>query len=289
MASGIDEALVSSGCETVQSDSWEADPVRTFSRFISHAMEQLGSKSLLLMLDEYELIEAKIDDGILRPDIITFLASQLEAHPRLSFIFTGSRHVEGRNREYWSILIGKSLCRRISFLSQQDALRLITEPVADIVTYPGGIPERIVRLTAGQPFYTQVVCQNIIDRLNEVERTRVRQEDVDTVADELTGNPLPQMIYFWDGLKQEQRSILSVLGEVLANPNDYVSAQTLADFSEVQDLSLEYSLPELERILNDLFLSEVLERERAGEGGYEYRFRADLFRLWVRQAHSVWE
>ena len=130
----------------------------------------------LLMLDEYELIETKMDDGVLRPDLITFFASLLEAHPRLSFIFTGSRHLEGRKREYWSILIGKSLYRRISFLSEQDALRLIMEPVQDLVVYPRGIPERIVRLTAGQPFYTQVMCQNMIDRLNEVERNRVRHK-----------------------------------------------------------------------------------------------------------------
>ena len=82
----------------------------------------------------------------------------------------------------WHILIGKSLYRRISFLSEHDALRLITEPVKDQVVYPRGIPERIIRLTAGQPFYTQVVCQNMMDRLNEVERNRVRQQDVDAVA-----------------------------------------------------------------------------------------------------------
>jgi len=46
---------------------------------------------------------------------------------------------------------------------------------------------------------------------------------------------------------------------------------------------------DMERVLNDLFVNEVLERERAGGGQYEYRFHADLFRLWVRQAHSVWE
>jgi hypothetical protein len=35
-------------------------------------------------------------------------------------------------------------------------------------------------------------------------------------------------------------------------------------------------------------VDEVLERERSEESQYEYRFRVDLFRLWVRQAHSVW-
>jgi hypothetical protein len=59
-------------------------------------------------------------------------------------------------------------------------------------------------------------------------------------------------------------------------------------FGKEQNLELELESSDLERILDDLFVNEVLERERAGEGQYEYRFRADLFRLWVRQAHSVW-
>jgi ligand-binding sensor domain-containing protein len=303
MALGINESLLQAGINPAPTDTEfregnsitdlrEGNPIRTFERLIAETMESLDGKALLLMLDEYELIETKIDDGVLRPDLITFFASLLEAHPRLSLIFTGSRHLEQRNVTYWRVLIGKSLYRRISFLSDRDALRLITEPVEDRVIYPRGIPERIVRLTAGQPFYTQVVCQNLMDRLNEVQRNRVRQEDVDAVAQELADNPLPQMIYFWDGLEQEQQSALSFLGEVLEDSDRYASARMLADFAREQDLvgALNLTpLPELERVLDELFVREVLERERAGEGQYEYRFRADLFRLWARQAHSVWQ
>jgi hypothetical protein len=289
MASGINEALVRAEINLAPPEFREGNPIRAFERFISEAMETLEDKALILMLDEYELIEAKIDDGVLRSDLITFFASLLEAHPRLSFVFTGSRHLEQRNVVYWRVLIGKSLYRHISFLSQRDALRLITEPVADQVVYPRGIPERIVRLTAGQPFYTQVVCQNMMDRLNEVQRSRVRQEDVDAVARELADNPLPQMIYFWDGLEQDQQSALSFLGEVLEDSDRYTSARMLLSFAQEQNLGLELELSELEPVLDELFVREILERERAGEGQYEYRFRVDLFRLWVRQAHSVWQ
>ena len=289
LASGINEALVESGDRPASADFRGGNPTRAFEGFISEVMTTLEGRGLLLLFDEYELIESKIDDGVLRPDIVTFFAGLLEAQPRLSFIFTGSRHLEQRNISYWRVLIGKSLYRHISFLSERDALRLITEPVADQVIYPRGIPERIVRLTAGQPFYTQVVCQNMMDRLNEVERNRVRQEDVDAVAQELADNPLPQMIYFWDGLAQEQKDALSLLGEVLEDSNGYASAQALINFTQEQNLKLGFELSVLERVLNDVFVSEILERERAGEGQYEYRFRVDLFRLWTRQAHSVWE
>ena len=288
IASEISEALVKIRLEPVSVDFREGNPTRVFQEFIAQTMEKLEGKGVLLLFDEYELIETRIDDGVLRPGIITFFAGVLETHPRISFIFAGSRHLEQGKPAYWNILIGKSLYRHISFLSERDALRLITEPVAGQVVYPSGIQQRIVRLTAGQPFYTQVVCQNLIDRLNEAERNRVRQEDVDAVAQELADNPLPQMIYFWNGLEQRQQNALSLLVEVLEDSIGYASAEMLLESARNQNLKIELDTSELERILDSLFVGEVLERERSGEGQYEYRFRVDLFRLWIRQAHSVW-
>ena len=265
-----------------------SNPFRAFEGFMEEVMETIEGRMLLLLFDEYELIEAKIEDGVLRPDIIIFFAGLLEAHPRLSFIFTGSRHLEQRNPRYWQILIGKSLYRKISFLSERDTLRLIREPVRGMVDYPRGIPERIYRLTAGQPFYTQVVCQNLVDRLNEEERRRVYQEDLEYVVMELSDNPLPQMLYFWDGLKGDERVVLSLLGEVLDDEIRYASARDLVEFSRENGLELNMELKELEGVLDGLFVREVLERERVGDGRYEYRFRVDLLRHWVRRAHSVW-
>jgi len=267
----------------------DGNPTRPFEKFIADVMATLGSKSLLFLFDEYELIETKIDDGILRSDIITFFASLLEKHTKLSFIFTGSRHLEQRNPRYWNILIGKSIYRKISFLSELDTMRLIKEPVKGSVVYPKGIPERIYRLTSGQPFYTQVVCQSLVDRLNAEQRNRVMQDDIDAVSQELAENPLPQMIYFWDGLERNQRIALSLLGEVLGDSIRYVSAKAMLGFATEHDLDFGIELTEMERMLDDLFTHDVLERERVGDGNYEYRFRVDLFRIWIRQSQSIWQ
>ena len=270
----------------------EGNPACTFERFIAQTMEAMDGKALLLMFDEYELIEAKINAGVLRPDIITFFDGLLEAYIRLSLIFTGSQHLEQQSTNYWYTLIGKSLYRRISFLSERHALRLITEPVREQVVYPRGIPKSIVRLTAGQPFYIQVICQNLVDRLNESRRNRVRKGDLELVVQELVDNPPPQMLYCWDGLNMEQQNVLSLLGEVLENSSRYASGEMLMNFAQEQKLNFEMEIPNLEGVLDELFVREILERERVGgdgDGIYEYRFHVDLFRLWVRQAHSLWE
>ncbi|MFQ6044611.1 MAG: triple tyrosine motif-containing protein, partial [Candidatus Poribacteria bacterium] len=265
------------------------NPARTFEAFIDDVVQTMDGKSLLIMFDEYELLEAKIDAGILNRGLITFFASLLERHPNISFIFTGSRHLEQRNPEYWQILIGKSTARRITFLTEKDTLRLIKEPVRDVVSYQKTVPEEIYRLTAGQPFYTQVICQNLIDMLNAEERNRVLVSDLDKVVIDLSENPLPQMAYLWENLEPKEHIALALLGEVLDNPDRYATVDELMKLAASNNLELDMTDSEIEQVLTSLSAKEILDSERVSEGRSEYRYKADLFRHWVRREHSIWQ
>jgi hypothetical protein len=161
--------------------------------------------------------------------------------------------------------------------------------VKGTVSYQRQIPDMIYRLTAGQPFYTQVVCQNLVDRLNGEERNRVFAPDVDVVVNDLVDNPLPQMIYFWEDLTQSQRIVLALVAELLDNPDSYITVKLITDFVVQQAGRLDISESEIQTGLDELCDEEILSRERAGEGRYEYRYRVDLFRHWVRRGHSIWE
>ena len=265
------------------------NPAGTFEAFIDDVVATLESKSLLIMFDEYELLEAKIDDGILNRELITFFAGLLERHPNISFIFTGSRHLEQRRREYWQILIGKSTARRITFLTENDTLRLIKEPVRDVVSYQKTAPERIYRLTAGQPFYTQVICQNLVDLLNAEGRHRAFIVDLDKVVTDLAENPLPQMNYFWDDLDLKEQIAFALLGEVLDSPDSYATVDELMKLTASNNLQIGMTDSEMEQVLTSLFAKEILDSERVSEGRKEYRYKADFFRHWVRREHSIWQ
>jgi len=288
IASEIEESLIKSAVRSrLKPDVFHKEnPAKAFESYIDSVLEALDNKFLLLMLDDYDLIESKIDQGILKPEIIAFLAGILESRSRLSFIFAGSQRLGQRNRAYWKVMIGKSLYRRISFLELEDALRLITEPLKDQVIYPHGTSKSIVRLTAGHPFYTQVLCKNLVDRLNEVERNRVAQADIEAVANELANNPLPLMVSFWDNLETNQQNALSLLGEVLQNADQYASAQKLVTLASKKKITLNMDATKLEKIMDELSVKDVLERERVEADQYEYRFRADLLRIWLRRAQS---
>jgi len=249
-------------------------------------MQKLGEHTLLFLIDEYELLETKVEDGVLASESITLFSALLERHSRIAFVFTGSRHLERRKASFWEVLLSKSIARHISFLSENDTHRLVYEPVKGLVNYARNVSEAIYRLTAGQPFYAQVVCQNLIDRLNVEERNTAGESDIAAVAREIEDNPLPQMIYFWNSFTKEQQWGLSMLAELQENPNQ--SIQIIDILRAVKEYELPISLSEADwrGALEGLCRRDIVER--VSDQG-EYRFKIDLFRPWIRHQHSIWE
>lgn len=255
-----------------------------FSDFISAALAVIADRRLVILMDEYELLENKVEEGRLSKEVFNFLASIIESRDRLSFIFTGSRRLEERDRRYWREMLRRSLFRKVSFLSERDTLRLITLPVEGKVVYGRGVKEGIQRLTNGQPFYTQYICQSIVDHLNEWRRNYILKEDLDRIVEEIVDNPLPQMLYFWEGFSGDEKLVMSLLAEVLDGADTVATAGKIVRVIERQNYPVMLSENSIRLTLEELVRGDVLKR--VGEDGY--CFRIDLFRLWIRKSHTLW-
>lgn len=262
----------------------EVSPYKVFGKLLDDIHRIHPDKNILFLIDEYELIESKISEGSLNKNFVPFLAGVLESERKISFLFTGSKKLDERKSPYWNILFAKSLYRNVSFLSKNDSIRLITEPVKDRVTYDGEVIEKIYRLTAGQPFYTQVCCQNIVDHLNEKQRNNVAINDLDEIVDEILENPLPQMIYFWNSLTNEKKLILSLLSEMLENSDSLIPAEKMHKFSGKREFGINLTLKTISTTLETLYHQHLLKKTEEG-----YCFHMDLFRRWIKQDHSFWQ
>ncbi len=258
---------------------------QSFELVLDDAMTAHPDKTFLFLFDEYEILESKIERKELSPMVIPYLAGLLERKRRISFIFTGSRNLEERPTAHWRLMLGKSQYRKISYLTPADTERLITRPVAGRVQYDPATVSMIFRLTHGQPFYTQVICQNLIDLLNEAKRRTVTPADVSAIVDAIIDNPLPQMIYFWDSLPVEHKVALSLLAETLEDEGVWATAdQLLADAKE-QGVPVATSVTALQFALERLFEQEML----AKSADRAFRYRIDLLRHWVGRTHSIWQ
>jgi ligand-binding sensor domain-containing protein len=261
------------------------NPYPIFLDFLDEVLGAIGDRTLLIMMDEYELMEGKVDEGKLSAELFTFLAGLMDNKERLALIFTGSRRLEERDKKYWRELLRRSLFRKIGFLSEKDTVRLITEPVEGKVVYGRGVAEVIYRLTAGQPFYTQVICQNSVDYMNEKEQNWLTLSDLTHVIADIIDNPLPQMIYSWDGLSDDEKLALSLLGETLSDGNEYATAYSLRSSVKWNSYPVNLSENTIRLTLEEMFRRELLEKN-ATDG---FRFKIDLFRLWIRRSHSIWQ
>jgi hypothetical protein len=253
--------------------------------FLFIVKQKFPEKIVLFLLDEYELIEAKIRDGSLGENIIHYLAGILESDYRISFIFTGSTNLENRKEEFWKVLLGKSIYKKISYLSRNDTYRLISEPLAEHIEYPEEIQSAIYRLTGGQPFYTQVVCQNLVDIFMEEERNDPRPEDLNGVVKDIVANPLPQMIYSWNNLSDWTRLILSALGGLIKNSEDWIADQEVYHFLLQSKIRLPFKRERINILLEEAYQKEFLEKNEEEK----YRFKMDLFRRWIKKEHSIWK
>lgn len=270
---------------TVESAPASDNTLTDFERFMARMTTALGDRRLVLALDEYELIETHIDSGVLSTQVLHILGNAIE-HQKVYVVFTGSDKLEERDKPYWDIFLSKALHRRISFLSHDDTLRLVHDPVADVVEYEEGVAERIYELTAGQPFYTQVICQSVVDHLNDERRTTVAHEDIDRVVEEVIENPLPQMIFHWNALSRLEKLTLSIIAELSRDQRDTVTAADVLAFPGREDLGYRIEPGAANKTLEALFHGDLVQKSGDADN---YAFKMDLWRQWAVRMHSVWK
>lgn len=263
-----------------------ANPFAAFQALTRKIGEKLGGKKIILLFDEYELFETHIDKKRFSTDILNLLASWVEREKGVFVIFTGSDKLESRNVRYWENFLGKALHRRISFLSKTDTMRLIHDPVKEYVQYDEGVAEEIYRLTAGQPFYTQVICQTVVDILNEQRKYRVSMDDIKQVVMEIIENPLPQMIFSWTSLSSLEKVSISIIAELSKSEVKEVTPGEIASFAADEGIGYKLDGNKVRETLERLFHHDLLNKTPGGE---QYTFKMDLWRRWMGRMHSIWQ
>jgi len=262
----------------------DSNPSEGFRQYLRALKEHFPGRAPLLLIDEYEILENKITEGCLSRHVLTFFGGLLDSE-QVSFVFTGSKRLELHNAELWgSELLQKATSRKISFLTRDDTARLVTQPLENKVTFAPEVVEQIYGLTAGQPFYTQLICQNLVYHLNEVKKYFVDSKDLEAVVNGVLDNPPPQMIFNWGEHSSEHKLTLALLAEFSKQPGRYLSTVSIRHRINRSKLDLVLSDAKLKTWLTDLCKDEYLLQQ-----DYRFSFRLDLFRRWIRHDHNIWQ
>ena len=263
-------------------DFAQGNPVLTFDRLLDDIHQIFPDKRLVFLVDEAEILQTKEVREEITNAALMYLSNILESR-KVSFCFTGSSGLADSGSVGWRRLISKGEAREITFLSKTDTLRLIQHPVEGRVFYGEGVVDSIYDLTFGHPFYTQVICTNVVDYLNEAQKNDLDIKGLQDVVRTIIDNPPPQLVYAWDEFSITEQLCLSLLSEE-SDKGVLVKPQALFETIKENNYPLQLKSDALHKSLEDLYGHKVLER--SDEGGYH--FRVDLFRQWIRRARSIW-
>ena len=238
---------------------------------------QFPSSPVVLLFDEVDALDMKVREGTLTVAVASFLGALLEGDLRVSIIATGSSDGSRLGGPFWSVLAGKSVGRRIGLLGATEAMRLIREPVAGQIEFEDGVPERLLRLSGGHPYYAQTFCQRLVDALNERHTRRASTSVLTRLTDQLLAEPPLPLDDMWRGSTPLQCWVMAELARLLSDPDATANADALL-------VAARHSATDVVAELRRLTACELLE-----ESSGLYRFPVDFMRLWIRKEQLWWD
>jgi hypothetical protein len=243
------------------------DPFTCFDEWLDAVENSLVGNTALLMLDEFEALDDAIARGQFEEHaVLGTLRHWIQHRSRFKVLISGSHTLDEVQR--WASYLINVQVVGISYLKPEAALKLIERPVEGFaLRYEPEASQRVLDLTRGHPFLTQLLCAEIVALKNSQApafRRLARRADVDAAVLEALGSGA---FFFLDvQYNQVDRVGLAVLRFIAAQGEGaVVSGEVLARQFPDQVLW----------VLKVLIQRELIESTDKG-----YRFQVELIRRW---------
>jgi len=213
-----------------------------------------AGKQILVTLDEYERLEEGITASKISTEIFNQLRNIVQHRERIVVLFSGSHRFAELRAVNWSDYLINVKTLELSFLSQEEAAELITQPVP-MLEYQPGLVDAILALTHCQPYLLQALASELVNHLNGERRLVATRDDLDLAVEKVLVTAQAYFSYTWnDDCGEEEREVLRVLATDEAGG----------------------CAPAYERTFSTLVQKEILERS-----DHRYVYTIELFRRWI--------
>jgi hypothetical protein len=184
------------------------------------------------------------------------------------------------SRDYQSVIFNAALHREVTFLSYDETVELIRAPVASIVEYDDLAVDRLWRATNGHPYFTQLLCVEIILEMNiRGETNYVTGSDVGQAIERVLERGGPVLQYLWDQSLPTERILLAAVSELVDLGHDRVTMSEVAARLHMANPSVVDLNVAMERLVRRRLLQSTRPSVGVSEPVFGYCF--DLLRLWV--------
>ncbi|RDE52011.1 MAG: hypothetical protein DVS81_03610 [Candidatus Accumulibacter meliphilus] len=170
--------------------SAEAVGLAELFAFLGEANRSLekDDRRLLIGLDEYEMIDDKIGQGVLPQELLDTLRESIQSHRQITWILVGSHEITDLRHAPWTSYLVSARTIELPLFSREETTLLLTDPLqhsrfwrekdrqrprfASAFWGEDGI-ERIHAEAGGWPHLVQLIAETAIDLVNDSGRREI--------------------------------------------------------------------------------------------------------------------
>jgi tetratricopeptide (TPR) repeat protein len=255
--------------------------IKKFKRDCS-LIESWKDKKLVVMIDEFTYLytaikEQKVSDAIMKQ----WKAITQNEDSTFSSVLVG-QDVFPMFKDEFPNEFGVTQDERLTYLSKDDAIRLIEEPIGKTKTnrnrFITDAIDTIIDYTSCNPYYIQIFCARLVNEMNRKKYIEVTSADIKEIAD--------SFIYGGQALTDDKFDNLLNAGEkhdIQKIPQEHSKAILRKIATNAMNIGfclreqISIGQPEYEdEILYDLVKREVLEQKNDS-----YKIQVKLFQEWL--------
>lgn len=260
------------------------DSIQPIVDFLDDVSYELKDKKIVFIFDEFDEISSELYKRSSIGDAFFLTIRSLSNKPFYSFILVG-----GEKIDFIISIQGEQLNKfdscRVDYFDKehwQQFKELVQKPVQEFIDITDEAIEKIYNETAGNPFFTNVICKEMLDLAVSKKDTHITNIEVaEAIKKSLQKTETQRFSHFWeDGIREDndkeeeisykRRSVLLALSMIHKN-NKSLTQMHIKD-----QLINEFDANEVEKILK-----EFVDRKILIENNDLYKFRINFFKDWL--------
>lgn len=253
--------------------------------YLDDIQEVVPEKRIVMILDEFD--ELPLDLYFRGPlgDSFFLTLRSISSKKNIGFVLVGGERMvqiidcQGDQLNKWQTFDVDYFDKEKNW---SDYRELIYRPVGDILEFADESFECIHDFTAGNPFFTKVICRKIFENSVKARDGYIRVREVhaaiNTVASECDRNTFQ---HFWEdrildtGERAAEKSVRR--RKVLIAVSDLIEKQKPANVQNLMQHNLIKEVPSFEADLKEFEARNILQSHND-----EFDFKVKLFKLWLK-------
>ncbi|WP_017318195.1 ABC transporter substrate-binding protein [Mastigocladopsis repens] len=187
----------------------EKDPYIFSSQFLPQVLKELQDKKLVLLLDEFDSLTTQESNSLVK-NIFPYLRNITLQNNLFIILLVGQKP-----EELPTILevFQEAPIQEIGLLDELSAKRLITKLAQGVLEYEPDAIRAILELSAGHPYFTQVICFALFGRARELQNWTINRKDVEGIVDKAIELAEAGLAWFWNGLSIPEQVVFSAVAQ----------------------------------------------------------------------------